>query len=133
MRLPTVLPSLLGHEAHEENGERRKEDGRFAHRHHDAGDLLVAERREIPDAGRFLVEAVDRAREEREQEAERAREDERCEEVRAARAVREAPGALVENGPPEEESRYEVGEVLQVQERVVAEGRVVERRQVQAA
>ncbi len=80
---------------------------------------------QAPDPVRLHVEVVDRARQQREHEAERAREDEGDEEVDGLGARREVPRARLEDGPPEQRARGQVGHVLEMEERMVLERRVV--------
>ena len=67
-----------------------------------------------PQLRRLLVEVVDRAREQCEQQAERRGQHEGGEDVERFQAVRPA---AVDDGPPHQEPRGEVGHVLEVQER----------------
>src|SRR5713226_4498117 len=56
---------VLAQEAEEVESEDAEEDDRLLGRHRHPRDLLVGDRREAPEPGARLVEAVDRARKER--------------------------------------------------------------------
>src|SRR5919106_1111080 len=76
---------------------------------------------------RLLVEVVDGARKEGEDEPERAREDERSEEVRGACTGAEPSWHVLENRPPEQAPGRDVRQVLDVPDEPVPEPGVVER------
>ena len=79
-----------------------EEDERLLGGHRHAGDLLVGERARPPRARRVHVEGIDRARDQREQQAERGGEHEGGEEVRGLRAGRVA---AVHDRPPDADAR----------------------------
>jgi membrane protein len=62
---------LIAEEAEQVGGKRSEEDDRLLRGHRHAGDLLVCERARPPRARRVDVEGIDRARDEREQQAQR--------------------------------------------------------------
>ena len=71
---PLVLGLGLGQHAEEQVGERDPHHDRLLERHHQAGDVLVVERREAPLRARPVVRVEDLGRE-GEQDAEQADED----------------------------------------------------------
>src|SRR4029453_7856222 len=96
-------PLLLRKETEKPIRGDREEDRGLLKRHEHPRELLVLDRGQAPDAVMCLhVEVVDRARHERQHEADRAREGERCKDVASTRARAEAmrpgPGARPTNG-----------------------------------
>ncbi len=98
--------------------------------HEHARDLLVRERRDVPEARRLLVELVDRLGEEGEEERPRAREDERGEEVDGPTGGGKVVRRVLEHRPPEEHPGEDVGHVLELEQRMVPQGGVVDGRHV---
>src|SRR5690349_12001237 len=76
--------AFFGEEPPEPVEEDDEQDERLLARHRDAGDLLVDEGREAPQARRVLVEGIRRLGQERKEKAERGGEDERGERVAGA-------------------------------------------------
>src|SRR4051795_6245366 len=118
---------LFLEEAVERPAEEREEDDGLLDGHGHARDLLVGERRDAPGLEAAGVVVVGGVRYERHDQPDRARERERKEEVAGAKAIGKTP---VEDRPPDEDARREVRDVLEVQEGVVLERRVVRRREV---
>ena len=123
--------AFLGQEAPEPVGEDEEQDCRLLGGHRRAGELLVGERGQPPEARCVRVVAVDRAREQCEQEPQRRGEDEGGECVRGPEAARQASRAVLDERPPDEDPRAEVARVLEVDQRaLVMECAVVDDRYV---